>query len=630
MPIKRNSITLSIFLILIMIIFISINVSVRLLGNGIKADMTSNQRYSLSSSSKKILSSVSSPVQIRIYLSSALAQENPAYASYAQFVVRFLKKFQRQAEGNKIKIEIIDPKPYSPEEDDAKKLGLKPFTDASGQNNLYFGAVISNTLGKRAIIPQFIPERSGYLENDISRIMAKLTTSNLKNVGLISPQLPLITKAYGQSIPNWAIVAQIQNDYNITELSDKISQIPTDIDVLMLINPKKLTPLFTYALDQYLLRGGNLLIINDIFSEKQASLKGTLSANSANMNTLFKNWGFVLADDVVVGDRNLGELTLLSTPNGQQTKNFPYWLQLGKNQINQAQPSTKGLNHIRLKTSGILIPEEKNAQIKFTPLLTTSSQANLVSKASFLKNNQSQLENQFTDGNKQYILAAEIEGKFPSIFSKNVLAGTKYEKQMPTFLPYSIAQGKIIVLADSDFLVAENWANTNGTVQNPIYGLVPVYDNGMLILRFLDYLTGKNNLLGLTNKEPLNTKTVGENIYVKTFNKYADNYNRAQEELTQRQQLAQEYYKNSQSSISQLTAQELKEIESNSQRIKELQREINKIAYQIKEENAQKINTIIRHNTIYIPLIIILGFLLIYIAQHQKAQKRAEEILNEL
>ena len=238
MLIRKKNIALIIFITLIIITFISVNVSVRLLGSELKADMTSNKRYSLSPASKDIIATITSPVQIRVYLSSALTQENPSYASYAQFVVRFLKKYQLQAGRDKIKLEIIDPRPYSSEEDDAKKIGIKPFPDASGQSNLYFGAIISNTLGKSAIIPNFIPSRSGYLETDISRILSKLTNGNLKNIGLITPQLPLITKAYGQSVPNWAIVAQIQNDYNIIELNDRISQIPNNIDVLVLINPQ--------------------------------------------------------------------------------------------------------------------------------------------------------------------------------------------------------------------------------------------------------------------------------------------------------------------------------------------------------------------------------------------------------
>lgn len=631
MLIRKKNIALIIFITLIIITFISVNISVRLLGSELKADMTSNKRYSLSPASKDIIATITSPVQIRVYLSSALTQENPSYASYAQFVVRFLKKYQLQAGRDKIKLEIIDPRPYSSEEDDAKKIGIKPFPDASGQSNLYFGAIISNTFGKSAIIPNFIPSRSGYLETDISRILSKLTNGNLKNIGLITPQLPLITKAYGQSVPNWAIVAQIQNDYNIIELNDRISQIPNNIDVLVLINPQRQSPLLTYALDQYLLRGGNILIINDIFSEKQASLKGTLNASSADMNKLFQNWGFSLPNDTIVGDRNLGELTLISNSNGQQTKNFPYWLQLEEKQINQSHHATHGLTHIRLKTSGIITPKEDNPQIKFTPLLTTTNKANLVEKSSFTQNNQTQLESLFRDGDTQYVLAAEIEGKFPSLFAQNIMAGTKYEKQMPTFLPYSIAQGKIIVLADSDFLVAENWADTSETMNNPVYGLAPLYDNGTLILRFLDYLTGKNSLLGINNKHPLNTKTVGENIYIKTFNKYAETYNQALTELNQRQ--AWEKTQNItplNSTATPLTAQQLQAMETNAQRIKDLQKEINKITYQIKEENAQKINEIIRLNIIYIPLVTILFILCIYIISRRRSNKRVEEIANEL
>ena len=627
---KNKSFPLIIFILLIVVIFLSLNITVRLLLPSLKFDMTTSQKYSLSPSSQKILSSLTSPVQIKLYLSNALTQENPAYANYAQFVTRYLRKYQQIAGADKIKIEIIDPKPFSSAEEDEKKAGIKALSDTSGQSNLYFGAVISNALGKSAVIPNFIAARSGYLENDISRILAKINTGSHKNIGLVSPQLPLITHAYGQSIPNWAIVAQIQNDYNIIELSDRISQIPTNIDVLLVINITKLSPLFAYALDQYVLRGGKLIIISDIYSEKKAADKGKLSAFTANLNPLFKNWGFSIPQDKIVGDRNLGELTQINTSIGPQTKNYPYWLLLNPEQINQDNSATQGLNQIRFKSSGMIVPKDDNTQIKFTPLLTTTSHANWSNSDSFIKQDQAELENKFKEGNEQYILGAEIEGKFFSSFSKNILAGTPSEKKLPPYLPYSIAPGKIIILADSDFIVAENWADTSSTPNNPVYGLAPIYDNGSLLLRLLDYLTGKEDVLGLHNSEPFNIKTVGENIYSQTFNKYANAYSQAQFELNQRQLLAQTYAKATQQVFTPLTAQQIKEVENNKQRILELQQEINKLAYLIKEENIQKLSQITDYNIIYIPLLTIFLILIIYLIIQKRAQKRIGEIANEL
>lgn len=626
----KKSLPLIIFICLILVIFLSLNITVRLLGSSLKVDMTANQRYSLSPASQKILSSLTSPVQIKLYLSNSWAQENPAYANYAQFVTRYLRKYQQIAGADKIKIEIIDPKPFSATEEDAKKAGLKALPDLSGQSNLYFGAVISNALGKSAVIPNFITARSGYLETDISRILAKLNTGSHKNVGLVSPQLPLITHAYGQAIPNWAIVAQIQNDYNIIELSDRIAQIPTNIDVLLVINPGQLSPLFAYALDQYVLRGGKLIVLSDIFSDKKAADKGKLSATSANMNPLFQSWGFSIPQDKVVGDRTLGEMVTITTPNGPQSKNFPYWLQLTSAQINQNHPITQGLSRISIKSAGMIVPQKDNPQIKITPLLTTTPHANSVDKALFQKQNQSEQENKFAEGNEQYILAAEIDGKFSSAFSKNVLDGTPSAQKLPPYLPYSIAQGKIIIVSDSDFIVAENWADTGATLNNPVYGLAPVYDNGAFLLRLLDYLTGKEEVLGLHNTEPLNIKTVGENIYTHTFNKYADAYSQAQAELNQRQLLAQNYAKATQQAFTPLTAQQIKELETNKQRISDLQQEINKIAYQIKEENTQELSRITDYNIIYIPVLTVLVILLIYLIIKKRAQKRIGGIANEL
>ena len=626
---KHKNVGLLFFLLLMVVIFVCLNVSTRLIGGNLKIDMTQSQRYSLSDASKEILSSLTMPVQIRLYISSNLATENPQYASYAQFVLRYLKKYQQAAKPDIIKIETLDPQPYSPLEEEAKRQGIKPLPDSGGKSNLYFGAVITNAKGQKAVIPNFISARSGYLETDISRILYKLNNSSKPKLGLVSPQLPLITHAYGQIIPNWAIVAQLQNDYEIIELKDNIVQIPGNIDVLLVINIEKLSPLFTYALDQFVLRGGKLLIITDAFSERQASTHGQNSAPTANLNALLQNWGLNVNNEIIAGDRTLGEITSIQTPQGTKAANFPYWLHLSKSEINQQHPATKGLDNIVVKTSGIISPQKDLGQTKYTPLLTTTAKGGNIAAKDLYAHNQAELDNLFNETSQQYTLAAEIEGKFPSLFNTNILAGTKFAKAMPSFLSYSIAPSKIIVIADSDFIVAENWADTSQTQNNPVYGLAPIYDNGSFLLRLLDYLTNRTTILGLSNKENFNTKSIGEELYMQTFNQYAAAYNKAQAELIQRLQLAKNYETQISQRLYPLTAQRAKEIEENNKAIQSLQLKLKQIEYQIKEQNQQKISSITQKNIIYFPLTCIILILLCYMYLKSRQKKKIEEWVHE-
>ena len=95
---SRKSTSLLVFVILLLISFVGLTVTANLLGNTQKFDLTDNKRFSLSPASKKILSELTAPVYVRVYLSNNLVKENPQYSAYASFVLRYLKKYQQAAE----------------------------------------------------------------------------------------------------------------------------------------------------------------------------------------------------------------------------------------------------------------------------------------------------------------------------------------------------------------------------------------------------------------------------------------------------------------------------------------------------------------------------------------------------
>ncbi len=626
---SRKFLSLILFITLLLTAFVSLMITSGIWGGNAKLDMTDNKRYSLSSASEKILSELKSPILIRVYLSNALTKENALYAGYAPYVLRFLKKYQQAAAKDKIKIEIINPEPYSPQEEEAKTAGLKPLADSSGQTSLYFGAVFSGDGQQNYVIPNFIVARSGYLENDITRILAKLNTQEHPTVGLISPALPLINRQYGKAIPNWAIVAQLQNDYNIVEFSDKTVQIPAGVKVLIVVNPAELSPLLLYALDQYVLRGGKLLVISDVFSEKQAELYTAASARSADLNKLFRNWGFEEDYQTVSGSNGQGELMLMDSPDGSRVKKFPFWMLLNKEQINQQHPLTAGLSRIRLKTPGKLSPLSPEGKVQITPLLTINTEAGSLPQQEFMLRNQTELANIFQPDSQTHILALLAEGSFDSLFTRNILANTQFEGQMYAYLPSSIAPAQIIAVADSDFLVAENWADTTETTGNPVYGLSPIFDNGSFILRAVDFLSGKTELLGLNNKENSNFQTVGQAVYNNVFNRHANEYNKLQQELNTRLSALQNQEKTINASPTALTTELAGKMEENKNRINELKKQLKQKEYLVKRENEQRLNNIVTLNTIVIPAVIIALLILTALWLRRRRFKQTKEMLNE-
>lgn len=625
---SRKNTLLIFFIFLLFVIFISLTSIANLFGNSHKLDMTDNARYSLSATSLDIIRELNEPVYIKIYLSSNLGKEKPAYSSYVQYVLRYLKKYQ-QISPDKIKTEIINPEPYSPQEEEALTAGMKPIPDSSGQSNLFFGAVFSTDEGQRFVIPNFIVGRRGYLETDISRILSKFENAKRPTIGLMSPRLPLINHQYGKIVPNWAIIAQLQNDYNVVEISEKIVQLPENIDALVVVNPAELPIWSSYALDQYVLRGGNLLIFADVLSEKQVELSDLNSAQSADWNKLFRNWGFELDYTSVIGNNAQGEMLLMSANNGNKVKNFPFWMQITEKQINQEHPLTAGLKNIRIKTAGALTVQNTSEKVRITPLFTTEEKAGKIPVADFKLREQAELASLFVPENEQYALALLAEGKFNALFSSDIWAETKMAQKMRPFIPIAVTSAKIIVVSDSDLIVAENWADASETINNPVYGLAPIFDNGNFILRAVDYLTGKNDLLGLRNKNTTAVKTAAQNIYADIFNSYALEYNQKQQELESRIATVRKIEKKLANKLSDLQGDVINIIEENRAEIKNIQKELKQLEYKVKQDNNNALNKVMRLNIITIPLIIMGLFVIISVGLRRHSFKKAKEMMNE-
>lgn len=125
-------------------------------------------------------------------------------------------------------------------------------------------------------------------------------------------------------------------------------------------------------------------------------------------------------------------------------------------------------------------------------------------------------------------------------------------------------------------------------------------------MRAVDYLAGRDNVLGLTDKETGSSKTVGEIIYSDVFNRHAREYNLLQQELeinTRAMSVVEQELSRNKLALS---AETMSAIEQHRKEIGRLQQELKQIEYQIKQENEKRLSSIITANVIIIPAAVII------------------------
>lgn len=616
---------LLLFILFLSAAFICLNIGGGLVFSRWKADLTSDSRYTLSKNSEKIISEINSPLYIRVYLSSSISKDYPALYQYSQTVLRRLESYKNLNPEN-IMLEVRDPEPYSPTAEEAKKLGLKSFLSSDGQSELYFGAVLGNDNGDTHTIEQFSPARAGYLESDISRAINALNNPLKPQIGIITGSLPISEHIYGKGAQTeWAFLRLLRNEYNIVKLSALTPEIPYDIEALIVVAPQKISSLLAYAIDQYLLRGGRVLLLVDPYSEETKQALGL----SDSLNKLLKNWGTSVDFSKVVGNMKLGEKLINENQTGQTFYTNPLWLNLTQTNINSSKPFGQGINLLSLRSAGNILLNKQD-KITTTALLSVSKNSGNITTQDLSLQDAETLSQKLQPDEQIHTLAVLLEGRADSSFLENPLQGTVFEKDMLPFLPTSLKEGKLLIIADTDLLADSAWVNEQISGTGNTYDITPFAQNGEFILRALDYLTDMPTLAAIGSKLlHSNAKSIIQKIYMQKLEPYQAKYEQNKKQLLEKQMLNKSWNEIIQNNETAVNMSVIKKLEQNRQEINELQNELKRTEYLVRKATTGKINILTWINVFVIPVLLLLILWVFNLLRTRRKQNKVREIINE-
>jgi ABC-type uncharacterized transport system involved in gliding motility auxiliary subunit len=503
-------------LVLAAIVFLAINVFANSWFRSARLDLTADRLYTLSEGTRSILSHLDEPVTLRFFFSNKAATPYAATKAYGKRVRDMLEEYASLSNG-KLRLEVIDPEPFSEAEDQAVALGLRGAGGGGGGDVIYFGLVGTNAVDDQQVIPFFTQDRERFLEYDLTKLIYSLATPEKKVVGVIS-SLPLqygpggVQAAMrGRSRP-MPIYEQLRQQFDVRMLEPDLATIDKDVGLLLIAHPAALSDKTLYAIDQYVLRGGHALVFVDPHSEMM-SAPGPMGMPSggqaiSRLDKLFTAWGVSMAKDVVVGDRTLAQQVAFSGPNGRQkVSDFIVWLGVDASHLNRSDVVTAQLSLLAMGSAGALSPI-KGASTHFEPLITSSPNSMLVKTVEIMvQPDPAQLLRDFVPTDKAYVLAARVSGPVKSAFPdgpppdpdapKNKKAAPK-KPATPAPLTEAKSPVNLIIVADTDMLDQRFWAQVQDFMgQQVVY---PVADNANFVINAVDNLLGNNALIGLRSR----------------------------------------------------------------------------------------------------------------------------------
>jgi ABC-type uncharacterized transport system involved in gliding motility auxiliary subunit len=490
-------------LVLVGLLFIGIALLANSLLRGAQLDLTADKLFTLSDGTRNILRGLKEPVNVYLFFSDDLATPMPEIKNHGTRVRELLESMAERS-GGKLTLKVIDPQPYSEEEDRANELGVQGMPVSAGGEKLYLGIAATNSTDGKEAIAFLDPKLDNQLEYDIAKLIHKLGNPEKPVVGWLS-SLPMgggFDMQTGRPNPTLVVYGQIEQLYSVRTLEPTLTTIDEDIDVLVLVHPKNLSPAALYAIDQYALRGGHLLVFLD--PNSQADQSGADPGNpmaqfaadkSSRLEPLLSAWGVDYKSDQVVADLERG-LVLPMREGEQPTQQIAI---LGLNADNMTRDVIAGnLDSINVITAGSLkaLPADKTGgKLKFEPLIHTSQQAGLIPAQRFsMMTDPASLRDGFKpDG--QHVLAARVSGEASSAFADGPPAGVT---AAPDALKASAKPLNIVLVADTDLLADYTWVQ-----QRNFFGQVvaqPFANNGELVWNALDNLAGSNDLISIRGR----------------------------------------------------------------------------------------------------------------------------------
>lgn len=488
----------------------------RLFG-GVGADMTSSRRYTPDEAAAATVMQIEKPLFFRLFVSDKLASYSTESYNYAAYVTAMLSSYQK-LNPEKIRLEIIRVKALSAEARRAEEAGIEAVPYKGGV--VYFGLQISDG-SQNYQIAGLIPGRRPYFESDVNWILRRFIEKERTTVGIVSPEIPLSADTGKSKI--WSLAEELAADYRLVGVSEKTPYIPGEIKVLLVLNPNRLPPLFVYALDQYLMRGGKLAVFVDPYSEAAHFYHGYPPQGKSDITPLLAEWGIAYDEKTVVG--SLG--SALKVAGGFY---YPLWF--------FADGREKERLHFR--TPGCLEINAKD-RLTYEVLAASPQDAGTVEASALRYASKKDAAERFRGKGKSCNLAVEVRGDFVSHYSGGYFDGSEHEKDIPPFVFVSQPGASLTVIADSDFFSDDAWA-LSGDEKNPFHGAEPYADNAEFILNLVGRLAAGDSVPPFAAVSPkhVDTATIAERIaapFAAAAEKEYNELNERQKEL--RRQIAE-------------------------------------------------------------------------------------------
>lgn len=636
---------------------------------GWRLDLTEDRLFTLAPATRDIVSGLENPIELTFFYSDSATEDVPQIRTYATRVQELLGEIVIASNG-RLTLTTIDPEPFSEDEDLANQFGIQPVPVTQGGEAIYFGLVAAQQLAEGApetlriseTMPLIRPDQEPFLEYEFVKLIMQAANPERRVVALLT-DLDVdggFDPGTQQMLQPWFVMDVIRQLYEVRRISEIDESIDEDVDIVMLVHPRDLSDQMLYAIDQHVMRGGEVIAFLDPNADSLVtrSPQGVLvpAGMSSDLPGLLEAWGVTYDSSKVLADSSLA----LRVSMGQGSRPEPHLGMLGIQRANLDGDDiiTSRLETINISSAGV-IAQAEGAATQFEPLMQSSSNSMLM-EASLIQDitELSVLFDEFEPTEESYTLAARVSGVVNSAFpdgpppppeeeEEESEAGaedtgddasadndaeadaetaaaeetdTAEEEESPPHIAQSQEPVNILLFADTDLMSDRMWVQVAQFLGQRIPQ--PFANNGDMIINALDNLAGGANLASIRSR----------GAYSRPFNRVIEMQRQADDRLREEEAELLSRLADAEAEIARLSqneegepldqiAPEIQgEIDQFNQEMIDTRRRLRDVQFQLTEDIERLGNNLRWLNTLLVPVLLSVLVLGIFLMRARRRQ----------
>jgi ABC-2 type transport system permease protein len=402
-----------------------------------------NLEYDLTRSIKKVVygfqslgaafDSMEGPVHLTAFITPESLPEG--LEDVTQTVETVAQELEEESAG-KFQYEIVNPDaPGSPvsRQDLVNNYGLYPIAVSLFAQDSYYLHLLLEIGDETQLLYTTGSMTEADLRTELEAALKRAAPGFLKTVGVWVPDLQPVQSPFGGMAPpisSWNLVQeQLRQDYTVKAVDLTSGRVPGDIDVLVVVAAQGLSDKERFAVDQYLMRGGAVVVAGGKYALAQQQMPGGISVEQLQetLSDMLTSYGIEVQDGMVLDprnepfpvqvQRNVGGMQVVEI----QQVAYPFFVDVRPDSMSKESPIVSNLSAVTLHwASPLSVDEEKNQGREWTVLMQSTEESWLRSSIDVQPNPELYPEYGFPVDGEQAArpLAVSVRGSFESYFKE--------------------------------------------------------------------------------------------------------------------------------------------------------------------------------------------------------------------